>query len=82
MGKFGTFLVLTTGLVVGGATALAYKISTETGKTFVEAATEVPAEANRYWDEIRSRAIEAVKSGRVAAQAKEEEIQQRLDGQT
>jgi hypothetical protein len=81
MGKLGMWLVVTAGVAVGGAVALAYKISQETGKTFVEAASEVPAEATRYWEDLRARAMDAVQSGRTAAQKKEEEIQKRLSGQ-
>ena len=81
MGRLGAWFILTAGVAVGGAAVLAYKISRETGKTLVEAAAEVPAEATRYWEDLRARATDAVQSGRAAAQKKEEEIQKRLSGE-
>lgn len=80
MNKFGFLLTTLVGAVVGGAAALTYKISRETGKTLSEAAAEVPAEAMRYWEDIRARGLDAFEAGRSAARKKEGEIQQQLDG--
>jgi gas vesicle protein len=81
MNKFGFLFTTFVGAVVGGAAALTYKVSRETGKTLGEAAAEVPAEAMRYWEDIRARGLDAFEAGRSAARRKEEEIQQHLGGE-
>lgn len=81
MGRFGFLFTTIVGVVVGGAGVLTYKISRETGKTLSEAAAEVPAEAMRYWEDIRVRGLDALEAGRSAARRKEEEIQQHLGGE-
>ena len=81
MSKSGFLFTTFVGVVVGGAAVLTYKISRETGKTLSEAAAEVPAEAMRYWEDIRARGLDAVQAGRAAALRKEEEIQQHLGGE-
>jgi hypothetical protein len=73
-----TGFVLVIVAAAGAAAALTYKISKETGKSLTEAATDVPAEANRYWDDVRQRGEQAVQAGRDAARKKQEEIEQRL----
>lgn len=80
MSKFGFCLTSIVGAAIGGAVVLTYKISRETGKTLSEAAAEVPAEAMRYWEDARARALEALEAGRQAARRKEEEIEQSLSG--
>ncbi len=69
-------------LAAGGAAALAYRISQETGKGFVPALQDVPAEARRYYEDVRCRAQTALATGRQAAREKEEEIESVLTGQT
>ena len=81
MSKSGLLFTTFVGTVVGGAAVLAYRISRETGKTLSEAAAEVPAEAMRYWEDIRARGLDAFEAGRSAARRKEEEIQQHLGGE-
>jgi len=81
MNRLGLFFTTFVGAVLGGAAVLTYKISRETGKTLSEAASEVPAEAMRYWEDIRARGLDAVEAGRAAARRKEEEIQQHLGGE-
>ena len=81
MNKFGVFFVTLVGVVVGGAAALTYKISRETGKTLSEAVAEVPAEATRYWEDVRARGVDAFEAGRSAARKKEDEIQEHLGGE-
>ena len=80
MAKFVVGLALVAGAAVGTAAALAHRISRETGKSFTEALNEVPAEAERYWEELRARGIEAVAAGREAAHEKQQEIEQQLRG--
>lgn len=80
MSKSGLFFTTFVGAVAGGAAVLAYKISRETGKTLSEAAAEVPAEAMRYWEDIRARGLDAIEAGRSAARRKEDEIQHHLAG--
>lgn len=81
MSRVGFCLATAAGAAIGGAVLLAYKISRETGKTLTEAAAEVPAEAMRYWEEARARALEALDAGRQAARRKEDEIEQSLSGE-
>jgi hypothetical protein len=81
MGKLSTgFLGVIAG-AAGAAGYLAYRISKETGKSFTEALAEVPAEAERYWEELRARGSEAVEAGRDAARAKQSEIEDQLNKQ-
>lgn len=65
----------------GAAVALTYKISRDTGKSLVESASDVPAEATRYVNDLKVRATQAVEAGRAAAHKKQEEIDQRLQSQ-
>jgi gas vesicle protein len=81
MNRFGFLFATFVGAVVGGAAALTYKISRETGKTLSESAAEVPAEAMRYWEDIRARGLDAYEAGRSAARRKEEEIQKQFGGE-
>ena len=80
MARFFVGLTLLAGAALGTAAALAYRISQETGKSFTEALNEVPAEAERYWEELRQRGMEAVAAGREAAHDKQQEIEQQLRG--
>ena len=80
MGKFVVGLTVLAGAALGTAAALAYRISQETGKSFTEALNEVPAEAERYWEEFRQRGMEAISAGREAAQQKQSDIEQQLRG--
>jgi hypothetical protein len=79
MGKLSTSLGLATVVAAGSAAYLAYRISRETGKSFAQALGEVPAEAERYWEELRVRGSEAVQAGREAAREKQAEIDQELE---
>ncbi|HZK48295.1 MAG TPA: hypothetical protein VFD74_01670 [Thermoleophilia bacterium] len=78
MGKFAFGLTVATAAALGAAAALAHRISTETGKSFSEALNEVPAEAERYLEEILARGREAYDAGRTAAAEKQAEITNRL----
>lgn len=78
MGKFSFGLTVGTIAALGAAAALAHRISRETGKTFAEALNEVPAEAERYAEEILARGREAYDAGRIAAAQKQAEIEKRL----
>lgn len=78
MGKFTFSLTAVIAAAVGGAAALAYRISRETGKSFAEALNEVPAEAERYVEELLARGQEAFEAGKTAAGEKQTEIEQRL----
>ncbi len=82
MGKVtSSFFTVVLGAAAGAA-YLAYRVSHETGKSYVEALSEVPAEAGRYWEELRTRGREAVDAGREAAQKKQSEIEEQLHGQS
>jgi len=78
MGKLGVTMMVAVGAAVGTAASLAYRISRDTGKSFSEALSEVPAEVERYWEEIRARGEEALAAGREAARQKQAEIEQQL----
>jgi|GEM_PF-1460331 len=80
MSKFKFGLLFIVGAVVGVAAFLAHRISRETGKSLVEAAAEVPAEAERYLEEIRVRGTEALEAGMEAARDKQAEVEERLRG--
>jgi hypothetical protein len=78
MGRLTTGLGLMAGAAAAAALLLAYRISQESGKTLVEALSEVPAEAERYIEELRTRGTEAFQAGREAAREKQAEIDQQL----
>ena len=78
MGKFAFGLSAGVAAALGGAAALAYRISRETGKSFAEALNEVPAEAERYLEELLARGREAYDAGKTAAGEKQSEIEKRL----
>jgi len=78
MGKFTFSLTVATAAALGGAAAVAYRISRETGKSFAESLNEVPAEAERYAEEVLARGREAYDAGRTAAAEKQAEIEKRL----
>lgn len=79
MGKFTFGLTVGAIAALGAAAALAQRISRETGKSFAEALNEVPAEAERYAEEILTRGREAFDVGRTAAAEKQAEIEKRLN---
>ncbi len=79
MGRFSFGFTVALTAAAGAAAALAYRISRETGKSFTEALAEVPAEAERYFEEIVTRGREALDAGRAAAVEKQAEIEKRLN---
>jgi hypothetical protein len=79
MGRLGTSLGLLVGATAGTAAYLAYRISRETGKSLLQSLNEVPAEAERYWEEIRARGNETWLAGREAAHEKRVEMDQDLE---
>jgi hypothetical protein len=80
MGVFRSLFVLAAGAAMGGALLLAYRISQETGKSFPEALTDVPAEAQRLIADLRGRADQAIERGREAYHEKQTEIEEHLRG--
>jgi len=79
MGTFRSLIVLAAGAAIGGAVLIAYRVAQETGKPLQEAFSDVPAEAQRLFADIKSRAAEAVDRGREMYVEKQQEIDQRLD---
>ena len=75
-------MALLLGMAVGGALLMAYRVSQETGKSFPDAIMEVPGEAMRVYDDIRTRTTEAVKTGRQAYREKQSEVEARMHGTT
>lgn len=59
---------------------LARRIARESGKTMVEALPEVPGEARHLYDEVMVRVKDATQAGKEAAVAKQQEIQDYLEG--
>ncbi|GAB4250947.1 MAG: hypothetical protein Kow00129_11830 [Thermoleophilia bacterium] len=66
------------GAVAGSAAMLAYRVSQETGRSLTDSVKEVPAEAQRYWEELRMRGEEAFQAGKQAAKEKQAEIEEQL----
>jgi hypothetical protein len=80
MGSLRSFLVLATGIAIGGALVIAHRVSQETGKSLPEAFGDVPAEAQRIFEELRARAVEASDRARQAYAQKQAEIDTYLSG--
>ncbi len=78
MGSLRSLFILAVGAAVGGATLIAYRISQETGKPLQEAFSDVPAEAQRLFGDLKGRAREACERGCTMYQEKQEEAQERL----
>jgi len=57
---------------------IAYRISQESGKPFQEALSDVPAEAQRLFADLRGRADDAVERGREMFMEKQEEMEEQL----
>jgi len=81
MGKVTSGLFAIVAGAAGAAGYLAYRVSKETGKSFTESLSEVPAEAERYWEELRARGQEAVEAGREAARQKQADLEKQLGKQ-
>ncbi len=78
MGSFRSLLILAAGAALGGAALIAYRISQESGKPFQEALSDVPAEAQRLFADLRGRADDAVERGREMFMEKQEEMEEQL----
>ena len=78
MGSFRSLFILAAGAALGGAALIAYRISQETGKPLQEAFSDVPAEAQRLFSDMRSRATEAIDKGRDMYFEKQEEMADQL----
>jgi hypothetical protein len=78
MGTLRSLFVLAAGAAIGGAALIAYRISQETGKPFQEAFSDVPAEAQRLFADVKSRATEAIDRGRGMYLEKQEEMVEQL----
>lgn len=79
MGTLRSLLILACGAAIGGALLIAHRISEETGKPFQEAWADVPAEAQRLFSDVRTRAAEALDRGRDMYLEKQEEMQEHLE---
>jgi uncharacterized protein YkwD len=80
MGCLRSFVVLVTGVAIGGALILAHRVSQETGKSLTESFAEVPGEAQRVLEDLRARVDEAVNRGREAYGQKQVEMDAYLSG--
>ncbi len=78
MGSFRSLLILATGVAIGGAVLIAYRISQETGKPLQEALSDVPAEVQRLFSDVKGRASEAMDRGREAYLEKQREMEEQL----
>jgi hypothetical protein len=75
-----SFLILATGVAIGGALVIAHRVSVETGKSMPEAFADVPAEALRIFEELKGRGQEAVERAREAYDQKQAEMDAHLRG--
>ena len=82
MGRLGTGLFTVVVGAAGAAVYLAYRVSKQTGKSLGEAFSDVPTEAQRYWEDVRSRGLDALEAGREAARQKQSEIEDQLRDQS
>jgi hypothetical protein len=80
MGGFRSFLILATGVAIGGALVIAHRISQDSGKSLPEAFVDVPSEAQRIFDDLRVRATEAMDRAREAYDQKQTELDAHLSG--
>jgi hypothetical protein len=80
MGAFRSFLILMTGVAIGGALVIAHRVSQETGKSLPEAFGDVPGETRKMYEDFRFRAEEAVARGRDAYEQKQAEMETYLSG--
>jgi hypothetical protein len=75
-----SFLILATGVAIGGALAIAHKVSEDTGKGLSESFAEVPGEAQRIFADVKQRAEDAMSRGREAYDQKQAEMDSYLQG--
>jgi len=75
-----SLFILAAGAAIGGAVLIAYRVSQETGKSLPEAFSDVPAEAQRLFADLRGRANQAVERGREAYQEKQADMEEHLRG--
>jgi hypothetical protein len=78
MGTFRSLMILLTGVAIGGALLIAYRISQETGKPLQEALSDVPGEAQRLFADLKGRATDAIDRGREMYLEKQDEIGEQL----
>jgi len=78
MGATRSLLLLGAGAIMGGAAVIAYRISEETGKPFQEALSEVPAELERLYAELRVKSEQALVKGRALYEEKQAELEDQL----
>jgi len=78
MGATRSLLLLGAGAIMGGAAVIAYRISEETGKPFQEALSEVPAELERLYAELRAKSEQALEKGRALYEEKQAELEDQL----
>lgn len=80
MGLIRSSILVAAGAALGGGLLLAHRVSQETGKGIMEAFADVPGEAQKLFEDVRTRADEAISRGREAYQEKQAEIQEHLQG--
>ena len=80
MGAVRSFLILATGVALGGALMIAHRVSEETGKSVTDSFADVPGEAQRIYTDLRARAGEAAGRARDVYDQKQTEIDTFLHG--
>jgi hypothetical protein len=80
MAGLRSFLILATGVAIGGALAIAHRVSEDTGKGIGESFAEVPGEAQRIFSDVKLRAEDAVGRAREAYDHKQAEMDDYLQG--
>ncbi|MCL5735648.1 MAG: hypothetical protein M1274_08710 [Actinobacteria bacterium] len=80
MGLIRSSVLVAAGAALGGALLLAHRVSQETGKSLSESFAEVPAEAQKLFEDLRGRAESAMARGREAYQQKQAEMEEPARG--
>lgn len=68
MGAVRSFAVLTAGAAMGAAAVIAHRIMQETGKPLQEAVTDVPAELEKLYTELKAKTLEFMQTGLTASE--------------
>jgi hypothetical protein len=82
MGMIRSSILVAAGAALGGGLLLAHRVSQETGKSLTESFAEVPAEAQKLFEDLRARADTAMARGREAYQQKQADMEEHAQGTT
>jgi hypothetical protein len=80
MGLIRSSILVAAGAALGGGLLLAHRVSQETGKSITESFADVPSEAQKLFEDLRTRADDAMARGREAYQQKQADMEEHLRG--